>query len=102
MNTTTLSPALLHTLAVGIDRLNDGDPGDRAVADRVVADMARAHGLVFERGGFVPVGEATSGYVLGAEGPEYAFITGNGSWSRPVAGHTLYLDEGCLIPLRAL
>ena len=98
----TLSPALLHTLAVGIDRLNDGDIGDRAVADNVVREVLASTGLVFERGGFVPATEATSGYVGTEDGPAYVFVMGNGSWSRPVAGMTLYLDEALTTPLRTL
>ena len=101
MNAPAFNAAILHAIAVGLDRLNDGDPGDRNVADRVIADMAR-NGLVFERGGFVPSNEATCGYVRGSDGPEYVFIMGNGSWSRPVEGVTLFLDEGCSIPLRTL
>lgn len=98
----TLSPALLHTLAVGIDRLNDGDIGDRAVADNVVREVLTSTGLVFERGGFVPAAEATSGWVGTEDGPAHVFVMGNGSWSRPVAGMTLYLDEGLLVALRTL
>jgi len=98
----TLSPALLHALSIGIDRLNDGDLSDRAVADKVVREVLASTGLVFERGGFVPATEATSGYVATENGPAYVFVMGNGSWSGPVAGKTLYLDEGLLVALRTL
>lgn len=98
----TLSPAILHAISVGIDRLNDGDLGDRAVADKVVREVLASTGLVFERGGFVPATEATSGYVLTETGTAYVFVMGNGSWSRPVAGMTLYLDEALTTPLRTL
>ena len=111
--TVNLTPAVLRTLAEGIDRLNDGDDADRAAADEAEKALARA-GVVVSNGQVYPAAETTSGYVKingldqGPNAPvgSYVFVTAKGEWCGPpnflTAPRTLYLDEDCTVALRTI
>ncbi len=99
-NTIELTPAILCTLATGIDSLNDGDDGDCAAAMEAKKVLARAGYVVSGISGYRPATEATSGYIAGGT---YVFVTAAGHWSKRVKpGSTLFLDEECAVPLRTV
>ena len=100
--TIELTPAILRAIAVGIDRLNDGDPEDCQNADEAQKALVAAARLLARNGQCYLAYEATDGYVLGGEEKgTYVFQTASGAWSGDAeVGQTLYLDADCTVPLR--
>lgn len=96
MQTIELTPEVLRALAVGIDRLNDGDLHDRKVRLEAEKALARA-GYIASHGACFPASEATHGYVNGKE----AYMGYDTEWNLPVKpGDVLTLDEEGTTPLR--
>lgn len=107
METLTLTPAVLAALAEGVQRLEDGDPNQVALAREVRNMMARDHQLVEEGYRWHPASLSTSGYV---RPHTYAFQTADGRWcvqgyanlQELAPGQVLCFDPECTIPLRTL
>jgi len=108
MNTTStlnVTPEVLRALAAGLDRLNDGDEGDRAQADAVALQVFQAARLAWDGHGFCPASEATHGYVEINGAGVYAYQTASGAWSAFAFGNVeegtrLYFDEACTLFMR--
>ena len=100
----TLPPTVLRALAEGVDRLNDGDPDDRRVAEQVEHFMLTEHGIVLERMTWVPKEQVTQGYVLGGTQPVVAFQNVEDQWTTGTQvlppGTKVYLDADCTLFLR--
>jgi hypothetical protein len=60
----TPNPDLWRALAEGLDRLNDGDESDRALADRVERQMLEDHRMIRSGGYFFPAEQATTGFTV--------------------------------------
>lgn len=113
------SPAVLRAVGVGVSRLNDGDPGDRRVADEVDGRVLANYGFTREHGAaYIPKEEAHSGYIRLPGGtciwaweaginhgapPPSGWLYSAFNDVLPVAqGTTIYADEDCTVPLRTV
>jgi len=77
-NIALLTPAILRTLATGIDRLNDGDEADCATSYEVDMKDQDGQGV-------------------------YTFVVYAGNWEPAVEpGTVLFLDRDCTVPVRTV
>jgi len=102
-NIALLTPAILRTLATGIDRLNDGDEADCATSYEVEKALARA-GYVVSNGQAYPAADCTHGFMKDQDGQGvYTFVVYAGNWEPAVEpGTVLFLDRDCTVPVRTV
>lgn len=97
---------MLEALAEGVMRLENGDPGQVAIAQAVRRSMAEK-GFALSRGEWIPAAEVSGGYVKKGV---YASQGIGGRWwvdgyaeaQELAPAQTLYLDYDCTVPLRTV
>lgn len=97
-----MTPEMLRALAIGLDRLNDGDIKDRAMVKTVAQQVYRETDKVWNGRSFVDWQEVKSGFVKGPDGsgvPAWEDVKDQWRWDGGliVPGTPVYLDEACLI-----
>jgi hypothetical protein len=97
-----MTPEILRVLATGCDRLNDGDPKDRALVQAVAKQVYLQEHKVWDGRSFVSPSEVTSGYIKGPEGSGVdAWVDVKGQWRWQAGlvtpGTEVYLYEECTL-----